>query len=153
MNEQLFTRKQTIWILVGLTGLGALLRFYKLDFQSLWYDELHSVIPTDPANSLKDVIDYAKSDQPPAYFIYLHFFFKLFGYSEWTGRAASALLGVASIPITFLLGRECKNAAVGLCAAALVSVNYFDVYYSQELRFYSLAFLTSALSFMFFISA
>lgn len=147
------TKKQTIICLAVLMVVGGLLRFYKLDFQSLWYDELHSIIPTNPAASISSIIHYCKGDQPPAFFLYLHFFFKFFGYSEYAGRAAAALIGVISIPAVFFLGKECKNSAVGLAAALLTTVNYFNIYYSQELRFYCFALLFSTLSFLFFIRA
>jgi uncharacterized membrane protein len=146
-----FTRKQTIIILAALTGIGTFLRLYKLDFQGLWYDELHSIIPTDPANSVSSIIEYCKTDQPPAFFLYLHYVFKIFGYSENAGRIASAFIGVACIPAIYFLARECKNNTVGLAAALIVSFNYFSIYYSQELRFYSFAFLFATLSYTFFL--
>lgn len=145
------TKKQTIIILAALTAVGGFLRFYRLDFQGLWYDELHSIIPTRPAASVSSIINYCKGDQPPAFFLYLHFFFKAFGYSEYVGRAAAALIGIASIPTMYFLGKECKNNSVGIVAALFITINYFSIYYSQELRFYSFALLFSALSFLFFI--
>ncbi len=129
------------FILFGIVVIGIALRFYNLNFQSLWYDELHSIIPTDPNNSLLSVIEYCKSDQPPAFFIYLYYFFHLFGYSEVVGRVASALIGVMAIPLMYFLGKEVKGQAVGLFAALLTCLNYMHIYYSQELRFYSMAFL------------
>ena len=148
-----FNRRQTFVILTALVGVGSFLRFYKLDFQGLWYDELHSIIPTDPANTLSSIVEYCKRDQPPAFFIYIHYVFKIFGYSEQVGRAGTALIGVLSIPATYFLGREFKNNAVGVAAAFIVTFNYFSIYYSQELRFYAFAFLFVILSFTFFIRA
>jgi mannosyltransferase len=149
-----FQKPRTIYLtLFGITVLGTALRLYHLDFQSLWYDELHSIIPTDPKNSFSSVIQYSKSDQPPVYFIYLYYFFKLFGYHEVSGRIASVVMGVLAIPVMFFLGREIKGATVGLGAALLTSLNYMHIYYSQELRFYSTVFLFTALSFLFFIRA
>jgi uncharacterized membrane protein len=144
--------KRNVYILLAAILLaGTFLRFYKLDFQSLWHDELHSIIPTAPENSLSSIIDYAKSDQPPAYFVFLHLVFKVFGYNTWLARASAAFLGLASIPVFFFLGQEIKNTRVGLTASLLAAVNYFIIYYSQEARFYSMALLFSALSFLFFI--
>ena len=140
-------------IILILIFVGAFLRFYGLNFQSLWFDELHSIVPTDPANTLLSVIEYSKKDQPPAFFIYLYSVFQLFGYNEWVGRAASALLGVLAIPVMYFLGREVRSNSVGIFAALLTSFNYMHIYYSQELRFYSMAFLLTALSFLFLIKA
>lgn len=139
------------WILFGLILFGAALRLYHLTYQSLWYDELHSMVPTDPEKSIASIIEYAKTDQPPLFFLYLHLFFKCFGYSEFTGRLASALIGIGGIPVIYLLGKEVKNEATGLFAAMLTTVNYYQIYYSQDVRFYGMAFLFSSFSFLFLI--
>lgn len=140
-------------VLAILTAIGTALRLYHLNYQSLWYDELHSIIPTHPGNSLWSIIEYCKGDQPPAFFVYLHYFFKIFGYSEIVGRFASALLGIVAIPVMFYAGKEVRNERAGILAAMLTSLNFMHIYYSQELRFYSMAFLFSALSFLFLIRA
>jgi mannosyltransferase len=145
--------KRTKAVLVIIVIIGAILRLYNITYQSLWYDELHSIIPTDPSNTLASVVRYCKSDQPPVFFVILFCAFKIFGYSELLGRLVAAFIGIISIFIMYLLGKECKSKAVGLFAALLTSLNYFDIYYSQELRFYSLAFALSATSFLFFIRA
>jgi uncharacterized membrane protein len=149
---ELSNRRVTITLL-AIIIIGAVLRFAGLGFQSLWYDELHSIIPTAPENSIASIIEYCKGDQPPAFFLYLHFFFKVFGYSDIIGRAACALVGVVSIPVCYWLAKELSGKEAGLMAALLVSVNYFHIYYSQELRFYTMTFLFSALSYLFFIRA
>lgn len=154
MADSASLNRTTVYtVLSGITLLGIVLRLYHLNYQSLWYDELHSIIPTNPNHSLSSVIEYSKSDQPPAFFVYLYFFFKLFGYNEVTGRFASAIIGIAGIPVMFLFGKEINGERVGLAAALLASLNYMHIYYSQELRFYSMAFLFSALSFLFLIRA
>src|SRR6185503_270051 len=140
-------------VLAGVILLGAALRLYHLDYQSLWLDELHSIIPTDPNNSLLSIIEYSKKDQPPLFFIYIHYAFTLFGYNELVGRMASAFLGLLGIVVIYFLGKECEGKAVGLFAASLTAISYYHIYYSQELRFYSMSFLFSALSYLFFIRA
>jgi len=141
------------YVLAGVTLLGAALRLYHIDYQSLWYDELHSIIPTDPNNSLSSIIEYSKTDQPPLFFIYIHYVFVLFGYNELVGRIASAFLGLLGILGIYLLGKECEGKTAGLFAALLTAVSYYHIYYSQELRFYSMSFLFSVLSYFFFIRA
>ncbi len=153
MKETYFTPRVSLLILAVTVLAGIALRFYHLNFQSLWYDELHSIIPSDPANSIFSLIEYCKADQPPFSFIYLHYFFHLFGYNEVTGRMACAFLGVAAIPVMYLLGKEIEGRSVGLFAALLTSLNYMHIYYSQELRFYSMAFLLTAVSFHFLLRA
>src|SRR5258706_14897451 len=94
-------------VLAGIILLGAGLRLYHLDYQSLWLDELHSIIPTDPSNSLSSIIEYSKTDQPPLFFIYIHYAFSLFGYNELVGRMASPFFGILGIIGIYFLGKEC----------------------------------------------
>jgi uncharacterized membrane protein len=145
-------RNLLIYILI-ITVIGSVLRFYHLNFQSLWLDELHSIIPTDPLNPLPLLLEYCKTDQPPAFFVYLHYVFRIFGFSDINGRIACAIPGILAIPVCYYLGNEVRGKSTGLLTALLVSINYFHIYYSQELRFYSLTFLFSALSYLFFIRA
>lgn len=144
---------KTKYILIGIVILGAALRLYHINYQSLWLDELYSIVPTDPQNSLVSIIEYAKGDQPPLFFIYIHYVFALFGYNELVGRTACAFIGLIGILAIYFLGKECHGKAAGLFAAFLTGLNYFHIYYSQELRFYSMVFLFAVLSYLFFIRA
>lgn len=140
-------------IVIALATLSITLRLYHLNYQSLWLDELYSVIPTAPNYSFESILEYSKNDQPPLFFIYIHYAFRIFGYNEVVGRTTSVLAGVIGIFTVYLLGKECEEKRVGLFAAFLASISYFHIYYSQELRFYSLSFLLSALSYLFYIRA
>jgi mannosyltransferase len=138
-------------VLIVVIVIAACLRLYHINYQSLWLDELYTIVPTDPNNSLQSIIDYCKGDQPPLFFLYIHYLFKIFGYSEAVGRVASAFLGLISIVAIYLLAKECFGKMAGICASIITSVNFFHIYYSQELRFYSMAFLLATLSYFFYI--
>ena len=68
-------------------------------------------------------------------------------------RSLSALAGVATIPVAFLLGRELRGRRAGLIAAALVAVNPMLIWYSQEARAYALLVLFCALSLLYCVRA
>jgi uncharacterized membrane protein len=53
----------------------------------------------------------------------------------------------------FFLGKALKDSKTGAIAAFITSINYFHILYSQEARFYSLLFLGSSLSYLFFIKS
>lgn len=38
--------ERTSYILFGILALSTLLRLYHINFQSLWLDELYSIVPT-----------------------------------------------------------------------------------------------------------
>jgi mannosyltransferase len=143
--------KRALTLLLVILALGLSLRLYKLDSKGIWYDELHSIIPTDPTNSLASVIEYCKTDQPPAYFLTLYFWYKVFPYNEASGKVLGAIIGVLGILGMYFLGKEVGGRNAGLAVAFLTAGNIFLVYYSQELRFYGLLFLMASLSCLFFI--
>lgn len=144
-------KAKAILVLMVIVAIGIFLRFYKLDFQSLWYDEIHSMNGSDPDQSIREVIEYSRTDQPPFFFLLLHFWLKLFSFTDLAGRAFSAVAGCLGIVAMYFLGREIKDENTGIISALLTAVNYFHVSYSQEVRFYSLLFLITQLSFLYFI--
>ena len=56
------------------------------------------------------------------------------------------ILGTASIPAIYLLGRTISNSAVGLSAAAILAVSYHHIWFSQNARGYSGLMLATTLS-------
>jgi uncharacterized membrane protein len=141
----------SLYALICILLLSAFLRVYKIDFQSFWHDELHSVIESDPQLTFLQVIEYCKSDSPPLHFVMLHYWLKVFGDNERSARLLSSLIGIAGVLMMFFLGEEFKNQKVGLISSFITSINYFHIFYSQEARFYALVFLLSGLSFLFFL--
>ncbi|NJM80745.1 MAG: hypothetical protein HC854_16080 [Flavobacterium sp.] len=56
MNKIGIKIKENKWLILVLFT-GTFLRFYKLDFQSLWLDELYTMNVANPNNSYKTIID------------------------------------------------------------------------------------------------
>jgi uncharacterized membrane protein len=137
-------------LLVIITG-GAL-RFYRLNFQSLWYDELYTMNEADPALPLKDFFAiYLKDEHPPFFFMLERIMFSIFGYEEHIARILPAIAGTLSIYAIYLLGKELLDRRVGLVAAMLMAVNWFGLYFSQEARAYTLLGLFTIFSFLYFL--
>lgn len=144
--------KQNYFLAIILL-VSAVLRFYHLDFQSVWLDEIHTINEANPTSSLAQIYKglLISEPHPPLYFFLVHYFFILFGYTSFVLRAFSVIVGLLGIYSIYILGREIFNKKVGLYAAVLLSVNYFHIYYSQEGRMYALLFLTTTLSFYFLV--
>ncbi|NJM41654.1 MAG: hypothetical protein HC853_13295 [Anaerolineae bacterium] len=124
---------------------AAALRFYKLDAQSLWYDEGNSARIAE--RSVQLIIEGAAGDiHPPLYYLLLKFWRDLFGSSEFALRSLSAACGVLLVWFVFLMGRAWCNRRVGVVAAVLVAISPFAIYYSQETRMYALLALWAAMS-------
>lgn len=146
--------KKNNWIksnyaIIAILFVAAILRFYHLEFQSVWLDEIASITEANPAVNWADLeITIVTSDpHPQLYFIFLKSLFLLFGYTIFVARAFSAIVGVLGVFSIYLLGKEIMNKRVGLISAFLLAINAFHLNYSQEVRMYSLLFLLTVLSF------
>jgi mannosyltransferase len=126
------------WLLVGITGLAAVLRFATLGAQSYWFDEAQAA--HELHLSLGSMLSSfnAVETAPPLYFVLGWVWVHLFGNGAVALRSLSALAGTALIPITYLCGRELVSRRAGLLAAAFAAVSPFMVWYSQEAREYML---------------
>ena len=129
-------KRQNLFI-IAVILLGFVLRFYQLGAQSLWYDETVSAFlarlsPTEL------ILHTARDIHPPGYYLLLHFWANAAGYSELSLAYFSAFFGVLLIPLTYLLARFLTNRTVAIWAASLVAVAPYHIWYSQEVRMYTL---------------
>jgi uncharacterized membrane protein len=146
------TFKNNYWLLLILL-LGIITRFYHIDFQSVWLDEIHTLSEANPKFTLSELYNAIKSGEqmPPLYFCIVYLLFKIFGYTSLVVRMFSAFIGVLGIFGTYFLAKEIFNKRVALLSALLISVNYFHLFYSQEARPYAFLYLFTTLSFVYLI--
>ncbi len=125
---------------------GAALRFATLDVQSLWSDEAVTahLLRMDLGGLWQAIPD--SESTPPLYYVLAWLWTQLAGTGEVGMRSLSALLGSATIPVVWALGRRLGGERAGLVAAALLAVNPMLVWFSQEARAYALLALLAALS-------
>ena len=134
----------------GVLILGTFLRFYQLGFESLWLDEGVSLKIAE-LNPLQIIRQATSDPTPPFYYLLLHYWMALFGDSEFAVRSLSAIAGTLSIPVMYRVGTLLFGRTTGLLAAAILAVSGLQIYYSQEVRVYSLFCLLALISFYFFI--
>jgi mannosyltransferase len=129
------------------------LRVWGLPGESLWIDEVYTARAID--GSLMDVLPRVRAEEstPPLYPWLAWAWTRLAGDGDLALRSLSLLFGVAAIPVAFALGRSLSGEVAGLGAAALIAVNPFIVWYSQEARAYALFVLLGLLSLLALIHA
>jgi mannosyltransferase len=142
-----------IAVLALITAVAAAMRFAGLAHQGFWYDEGHTVLLVyfTPGKMLSELP--ARESTPPLYYLCAWAWARVFGYGEGGLRSLSAVLGTATVPVAYLIGRQLASRRVGLVVAALVACNPLLVWYSQEARAYALLVFLSAIGFMFFLNA
>jgi uncharacterized membrane protein len=124
-------------VLLLIVLLAFLLRLYRLDHQSLWYDEGFSLYLA--RLSLGEITARTASDiHPPLYYYLLHLWLGSFGDSEFVLRFFSLVSGLLTLPLIYALGKRLLGTASGLLAALLLAVSPLYLWYSQEARMYTL---------------
>jgi len=128
--------------IIAVIILAFALRIYRLDYQSIWYDEGVSIYYS--SQNLNDLIVGVSTDNhPPLHSLLLYCWLKLTGQSEFSARFLSLISGVLSVPLLFWLGRELFDRGVSALAAFLLGISPFHIWFSQEARMYTLAALLS----------
>jgi len=130
------TRRE--WLLpVLIIALAAAVRFHRLGAQSYWIDEILSL---DAAGAPEGISFWEKvlhNVHGPLHAVVIHPLRNI-SLSEWILRAPSAAAGTASVAFLYrwlvMLGRR----DVALYGALFFALSPFNLYYSQELRYYSL---------------
>jgi uncharacterized membrane protein len=139
-----------------IVALSIVLRFYNISSESYWVDEGFSIEKAAKSflKFIHDLPSDTRSDNnPPAYFIFLHFWSLLFGLGETATIYLSALLGIISVILIYYLGKRLHSERVGFISAFLLSISVFHVQYSQEARSYSMLVMMSLVSYLFFTKA
>jgi len=153
-REALRARSRAFWIVAGLTAGAAVLRFATLGAQAYHHDEVVTasrVLRADFIHAM-EAVGFSES-APPLYYALAWFWTQLTGTGEVGLRSVSALVGVATVPVAYLLGAELRGRRTGLFAAAFVAVNPMLLWYSQEARGYSLLALLTAVAALYFVRA
>jgi len=154
LREAARARSRAFWIVAGLTALATALRFATLGLQSYHHDEIvtASRVLRGSFWHAMDAVGFSES-APPLYYALAWPWTQLTGTGELGLRSISALAGVATVPVAYLIGSELRGRRAGLWAAALVAVNPMLLWYSQEARAYALLVLLCAVSLLYCVRA
>jgi mannosyltransferase len=133
------------WLPVLVLLLAFALRVYKLGDQNVWWDEAFSVWVA--RHNLGTLTTIAAGDtHPPLYYWSLNPWMALTGPSEFAIRFPSLMFGVIAVALVYRLGKQLTTdyrprtaVSVGVLAAFLLAVSRFHIWWSQEIRMYSLA--------------
>jgi mannosyltransferase len=127
------------WLLIAaLAGVAALLRAYQIDAQSLWLDEALSVWRARQPVAAVLAELASTGNHTPLYFVLLSLWVRAVGDGESAVRSLSALFGVATVPVTYLLARRLLGVVPAVAATVLLVVSPIHVRYAQEARTYTL---------------
>jgi 4-amino-4-deoxy-L-arabinose transferase-like glycosyltransferase len=121
-------------LLLGIVLIGAVFRLYQLDNlpADMFNDIAHIHIETEKVLS-GDWMIYGEvfPGREPLLFYLNALLARFFGLSFYTLKLSTALIGIATIPVIYLLGREAYNDVTGLLSALFLAVAKWHVLISR----------------------
>ncbi len=132
--------------------MGFCLRLYRLGRPSLWYDETVSAYLAH--QPLADLIAHTARDiHPPGYYALLHVWAQLGGHSEFSLAFFSVIFGMGLIALAYQVARTLTHRTIAIGAALLVAFSPYNIWYSQEVRMYTLGAFSGLAAFYFVTKA
>jgi hypothetical protein len=129
--------RAALWSVAGLTLLAFGLRLYRIDADSIWWDEGISLsLARGTWGAL--LVNRAANLHPPLYFILLKLWTRLTGDSVFAARAFSLLSGLPVVALAYHIAQRNWDRTTGLVTAGLVAAAAVFVTYAQEVRTYAL---------------
>ncbi len=127
-----------VGVLVAVLILvGAALRFYALGMQSLWYDEVNGM--RIAGRSFADIwVELTADASPPLFYLCMRGWLALFGDTAAAARSFAATVGVATLPVIYVVAARLFDRRVGVLGLFLAAVSQYHVYYCQEARMYTM---------------
>ncbi|MCH7549965.1 MAG: glycosyltransferase family 39 protein [Candidatus Krumholzibacteriota bacterium] len=125
---------------VSVLLLALALRLFHLGHQSLWIDEILTIIVATPKpdHPIGTLLLHNIHGPLHTFVVYL---FRFAGENDYWLRVPSALAGVASVWFLYAWVREILGRRYAQIASVLLAVNPLHIHYSQEVRNYAFVFL------------
>lgn len=132
-------------------ALALVLRVINLN-QSLWLDEAISALAVRDYSYSQIVSAFIIGDtHPPLYYFILKAWSGAFGYWEPTLRVLSVIFGVLTVYVVYLIAKKIGGKKLGIVSSFLLATAPLHIYYSQEIRMYSLSALAVSFAVFLFI--
>ena len=133
-----------------ILSIAFFVRFYNLAGLSLRLDEAQSI--WQASHTLEFIRDYMlKNVHLPLHNTLLHFWIRAFGTSEFSVRFMSLIPGMLSVPALYFLSKELIGKKASYITAIIGALSPMWVWYSREIRMYTLLTFISILSYLFFV--
>jgi mannosyltransferase len=138
--------------LVAILVVALALRLHHLD-AGLWYDEINAYVLFMGMPFGEILTTYESESQHLLFTLLARLAFTLFGEGPASLRLPAALFGVGSVAALYLLARRVATRGEALLAAALLSVSYHHLWFSQNARGYTALLFWTLLSSWLFLRA
>jgi len=136
-----------------LIAIGIFIKFYHLNLDDLWWDEMLSFWVSNPEINFEKTINRNIEVNLGSQLIFsflLKIFFNIFGYNLDIARYLTIFIGILNIPLLIILVRKIRLEKSIELILVLFLFNSYLISYDYELRSYALFVLISLLSLIYF---
>jgi hypothetical protein len=144
------SRPAAVVVLLVLVALALRLPLFG---DALFGDEIYTFDLVDRDSLVRTLSLAHQTEGTPPLFYALAWLTHWIGDATVSVRLPSLVFGLATVPVTYLLGRRVAGPFAGVVAAALVALSPFHAYYSTEARAYAVAGFFVALALLAVVSA
>jgi mannosyltransferase len=145
-----FIDRNAFIYLIILFGINVLIKLLYAGDMYYWLDETSSIFRA--LHTIPWMIQQSVDDpNPPLYFILLKGWMSLFGISEFSTRAFSAIFSALTVFILYYLARRFFNRETAFYVTLIFTVSQIHLYFSHETRGYTLIAFLATLSFYFYL--
>lgn len=133
------TSRKLDYLLLGVILLvAAVLRLWRLGQVPFMHDEFSALFRLRFDN-LRDLFQNGiiVDGHPAGVQVFLYYWTKVVGWNAFWVKLPFALMGIGSVFMVYVIGRQWFNRKVGLLAAAFFAVSQLTVFYSQLARPYA----------------
>lgn len=131
-------RESTPWLaLAALTLLALALRLFHVN-GGLWVDEISGLLDTFRGSFAEVLTQYVGDVKHPLYAVLTNRVMAIFGEAPWALRLVAVVFGAASVPALYFFARTIVSRREALLAAALLTLSYHHVWFSQNARGYTM---------------
>ena len=143
--NNLLESKWLIWIII-IIGIAARLHQYLLN-HTLWLDEAFIAINIIKSNfkELLLPLKYYGQSAPVLFLESTKLITKIWNNSEFAFRLLPLLAGIGSVIAAYFLGKKFLNKKAVIVFLTLIAFSRYGIYYSAELKQYSLEMLATIL--------
>lgn len=137
------------WLVLSFVLIAFGLRIYGLASQEFWFDEAASAFIS--SKGWREILAYVRSqplEHPPLYYLLLHLWGQMAGWSEFSLRFPSLLLGTLFISLLYRFLSWLLEKEVAVLVTLLAAFSPFLIDLSGEARMYSLVIVLGLLTFL-----
>lgn len=125
---------------ICILGIAAFLRFHQLGQPYFWQTEIHTVWP---AKHFLEGLGFSKPVGTEPYLrawitstLPVAASFSVLGYTEFAARLPSVIIGLATVVMVYLLGKDVGGKKLGLLSSGMLALDFWVVSWSTQARMY-----------------